>query len=824
MLKRKMLREFKSNFGQFFSVLILALLAMMLFVTLEGHALSQNAAREVFHNDCELSDIWVYGEGFSEENLDAVRALDFVEKAQLRMFVQGTAPDIDGVQADIFLQRENVVNTPYLISGELFSPSDTEGIWLANAFAERRGVKIGDDFTLEYNGIHFTKKVKGLIESAEYEFRQAENDADMYLENIAIVFMSYDAFPLRDYVNHLIETGKITVKTVAEKSDFLNDTIKKLEANGMSIEDITQDMLLEFVEKIDDERLCKIFPYTQLVVRTNDGGGLSHENEIADAIENNYAAMVDKTSVPGIARLDSELDQHKSFSYVFVVIFVGIGVLVIAISMSRMVEKQRVQIGTMNALGMKKYKILFHYISFSFIVSAIGAAAGTAIGAIWLCPVMIKMFAQWYVVPGLHSVFHPMYILMAAVIVLVCVLAAYFSCRKLLKVKPAEALRPAPPKQGKRCIFEKLPFWKKLSFNSQYNLRDISRAKMRSIMCVLGTAVGMLLMVYGVGCGEMIDQMVGLRFNKTTPSDYQVSLSSDADLKDIDALAEELDGETVMVSAIEVSGTPNAVSSEKKKGSVTVVEGKGLYNILDLGNDITHLKSGSAGISRKFAEELEINVGDKIYWHIYTENDWHEATVGLIYRSSETQGIAFLREDFEKSGEEYTPSLLLTNKITSDTEKKSFVNAVHSKSELMDAYTAGLEIVNLLVVVMIGFSAVMVIVVLYNSGVLSFGERVKEFATLKVLGLQSSRIRGLLSAQNFWLSVIGIILGAPLGDISLNAMMNSNGENFDYNLKLPFYDFIIAGVFVLIISVLVSFMFSKRIRRLDMVEVLKGVE
>ncbi len=824
MLKRKMLREFKMNFGQFFSVFILALIAMALFVTLEGHALSQNAAREVFHNDCALSDIWVYGEGFSADNLEAVRAFDFVESAQLRMFAQGAVPDFGGVQADIFLERENVVNTPYLMSGEPFSPSDTEGIWLANAFAELRGVDIGDDFTIEYNGVRFTKKVKGLIESAEYEFRQAENDADMYLENIAVVFMSYDAFPFRDYVNHLIETGKITAKSIAENSELLSNTIERLEANGMSVEDITQDMLLEFVNKIDNEQLSKIFPYTQLVIRTKDGGGLSHEKEIAEALDNNYAAMVDKSSIPGLARLDSELEQHKSFSYVFVVVFVGIAVLVIAISMSRMVEKQRTQIGTLNALGMKRYKVLFHYISFSLIVSVIGSVLGTAIGTIWLCPVMINMFAQWYIVPGLHSVFHPMYILIAAVIVLACVLAAYFSCRKLLKVKPAEALRPAPPKQGKRCVFERLPFWKKLSFNSQYNLRDISRAKLRSFMCVLGTAVGMLLMVYGVGCGEMVDQMVELNFTKTTPADYQITLSSDAALKDVDALAEELDGETVMVSAIEVSKTLGAVSSDKKKGSVTVIEGKGLYNILDLNNEITHPASGNVGISRKFSESLGINVGDTIYWHIYTENKWHEATVGLIYRSSETQGIAFLREDFEASGEKYTPSMLLTNKITAETEKMSFVNAVHSKSELQDAYAAGLEIVNLLVVVMIVFSAVMVVVVLYNSGVLSFGERVKEFATLKVLGLQSSRIRGLLSAQNFWLSVIGIILGAPLGSISLNSMMNSNGENFDYNLRLPFYDFIIAGIFVLIISVLVSFMFSKRIRRLDMVEVLKGVE
>ncbi|MCM1023697.1 MAG: ABC transporter permease [Prevotella sp.] len=824
MLKKKMLREFKMNFGQFFSVLLLAFLAMALFITFEGHVLSQNSAREIFHDECSLSDVWVYSEGFSVENLEAVKNLDFVENAQLRMSAQGTVPECGGVQADIFLERENVVNTPYLFSGEDFDPSDTEGIWLANAFAVRRNINVGDDFTVEYNGIKFTKKVKGLVESAEYEYRQAENDADMFLENIAVVFMSYDGFPLREYVNHLIETGKITAKSVAENTSVLDETIEKLEANGLDISAITQDMLLEAVGKIDDEKLAKIFPYTQMIIRTKDGGGLSHEDEIADALNGDFAAMVERNSVPGLARLDSELEQHQTFSYVFVAVFVVIAVLVIAVSMSRMVEKQRTQIGTMNALGMKKSKILFHYMSFSLIVSAAGSVLGTIVGVVWLCPIMMNMFAQWYIVPGLHSVFHPLYAAMVLVIVFICTMAAYLSCRKLLKVKPAEALRPAPPKQGRRCIFEKLPFWDKLSFNGQYNLRDISRAKLRAFMGVLGTAVGMLLMIYGVGCGELVDSMSELTFEKVFAADWQVNISPDADINSVNNLSEELGGETVMTSMIEVAKNKNANTSEKKKGTVTVTEGKGLYNILDLDNEITEIPEGKTAISRKFAEELGIQIGDTIYWHIYSENEWHEATVGLIYRSSETQGIAYLRKDFEATGAEYVPSLLVTNKNALDKENLDFVTAVHSKEDLKNAYLESMEVMNAMLIMMITFSVIMIVVVLYNSGSLSFGERVKEFATLKVLGLQSSQIRRLLSVQNLWLSVIGVIIGMPLGNISLNAMMNSNGENFDYSLKVSVSNYIISGIIVLAVSVLVSFMFSKRIRRLDMVEVLKGVE
>ena len=782
MLFRKMLRDYKANFGAFFSVFLLAALAMALFCTFEGHVLSQKVARENYHKECNLSDVWMYGEGFSDDELDTVRNLDFVKDAQLRMSVTGSAPDCDGAQVDIYLERENLVDTPYYISGEPFDPTDTDGIWLANAFARLRNIKVGDDFTIEYNGITFTREVKGLVESAEYEFREADGDADVYLENIAIVYMSYDAFPIRDYINHM-------------------------------------------VDKISDEKLAKIMPYTQMIIVTTDGGGLAHEEALAESIDRDYSAIVDRKSIPGLARLDSELEQHQSFSYLFVIIFVGIAILVIATSMGRMVEQQRTQIGTMNALGLKRHKILLHYISFSLVVSVVGVVLGLLVGTLWGSPAVIGMFANWYIVPGLHSVFHPMYLIIAAGIVAVCVLASYISCRKLLRIKPAEALRPAAPKKGKKCIFERLPFWKKLSFTSQYNLRDISRAKLRSFMCVIGTAVGMLLMVYAVGCNELLGSMIEINFNRVTVGEYQIKFSEDAKTETVDDMAEELDGEVVMMNQVEVAKEKNAPSDKKKKETVTVLEGKNLYNILDLNNQVKKLTPGTIGISRKLAADLDVKEGDTIYWHLYTKNTWYEAKVGTIYRSLESQGIAYLREDYEKTGAEYTPSFLMTDdKAAKDKADLDYVTGVNSKSEMQAAYESSMEIMNMMVGMMAVFSILMIVVVLYNSGVLSFHERVKEFATLKVLGLRSSKIRRILSMQNLWLSIIGIIIGAPLGNVSLNAMINTNGENFDYNLMLAPVDYVIAGIFVMIISMLVSFMFSKRIRKLDMVETLKGVE
>lgn len=808
----KMLRDLRHHFASFFSVLLLAALAMSLFCTFEGHVLSQRVARENFHDKCNLSDVWVYSEKLTTENLEDVKDLSFVKKAQLRTFVKGSTPDFKNVQVDLYLEREDTVNKPYLIQGEKFDPSDTSGIWIANAFAKRRNLNIGDQFSISYNGVTFTKEIKGFIESSEYEFRQADNDADMYLENMAIVYMSYDAFPTRDYVNHLIDQGKITSENI--------QPYVSMDLSGMNA-----SMLKQMVGNMSDDQLNRFMPYTQMVIRTKDGKGLDHESKLKKVLGKDYSVMVDRDSIPGLARLDSELDQHESFSYMFVVIFVGIAILVIATSMSRIVENERTAIGTLNAMGMKRYKIVLHYLSFSIVVSVLGVLIGLWIGVAYLCPFMMDLFASWYVVPGLHSTFHIMYAYLGLAIILACVLSAYLSIRKILNLSPAQALRPSVPKSGSTCFWERFKFWQKLSFSLQYNIRDVSRAKLRSLMCVIGTAVGMLLMVYGVGCTHLLDTMENDMFEIVEPSKYQVKLSEDISLDQANQLKDDLNGELVMMDAIEVSKIKNPSKDQKKKENITVLDGKHLYNLLEENSDkAVDLKKGSVGVSRKLSKDLDIHVGDTIYWHLYSKNTWHKAKVGVIYRSNETQGIAYLTQDYKKIGETYSPSLLMTNQNPKDYKDASYITSISSKKELIKAYEKSMEVIDFLVYMMVGFASILILVVLYNSGSLSFNERKKELATLKVVGMRSSDIRRLMTMQNVFLSMIGILIGSPLGQYSLNVMMNMNGENFDYSLSLEPMDYLISGILVLGVSLLVGFLFNSRIKKLDLIEILKGNE
>lgn len=766
MLFRKMLREVRQNAGQFLSILLLSFIALALYTGLKANVIGGRQACDAFLEETNFADGWIYGEGFTQENLEAVRALAFIEEAQLRTVLTGYCTGQDGAQVDIFLQSESLVNKTLLLEGEAFEPQDADGIWLSNAFAKEWDIQVGDSFGVSYGSFTVTKEVKGLIEMPEYIFRKADKDLDTDLRNIAIVYMGYAGVDL---------PGNFEL------------------------------------------------PRTQLVFVTKDGEALKYEKEISEAIDKNYAVMVDERSIMGVRRLVDEFDQHDAFSYVFSMIFVFVAVLVIMTSMSRMVEKQRTQIGTLNAIGVKRRSIMLHYLSYSFLLSLIGAILGLLVGTIGLGNMMVDMFLQWFVVPDWKAGADGTYLMLVVVVVGACTLSAYISCRNVLRIKPSEALRPAPPKQGKHCLFEKLPFWNRLGFKSQYNLRDISRGKLRAAMAIIGTAAGMLLMVYGLACSDLTENMVIWSFEKIHNYESQLILESGITVEEADAICQDVAGELIMSEVIEIATKPNAVSGEKSKQTLTVLEGKGLYNVTDPEENVVSMKEGTIAITRRLAESMGVSVGDTIYWHIYSENDWYEAEIGLIYRSPDAQGITYLRSDYEKTGNTFSPVMVVTQKdITQYDHAK--VSSVFTKKDIIESFYRSMSGVDMLVGFMVFFSVLLVVVVLYNSGNLSFHERVKEFATLKVMGFQSGTIRNLLTIQNLWLSVIGVLLGVPFGRMSLEAMMNSNGDDFDYLIRVPLHTYLLSALLVLGVSVLVSFLFSQRIKKLDMVEVLKGIE
>ena len=517
-----------------------------------------------------------------------------------------------------------------------------------------------------------------------------------------------------------------------------------------------------------------------------------------------------------------ELKPSKAFA--FTATFFAIALLVIITTMKRMITQQRTQIGTLNALGMKKRKIMLHYLSFSFVLSVIGSALGIVLGVLTFGRMMVNMFSQFYTLPDWQPGFNYKSIVVAAVLVMICTGTSYLSCRKILKIHPSEALRPAAAKTAKPCIFEKLPFWDKLSFNVRYNLRDISRSKMRAFMGVFGTCMGMMIMELGLGAYDTVDYVRDWYFRDIQNYEYQVILNDNCTPEQAEILKTETDGELVAMDAISISAKEHPTSDDIISCKLAVTEGEQLYCVSDPELNTQPIPEGTVALTMKQAKKLRLSEGDRVFWKTTTGSEWHESKIGLISRHPNITGITMLRKDYESAGMTFRPVMLVSKNDCESLVDRECVSAVHSMTDLIAAFDKMMEIMNLLVYFMVVFAVLLIVIVLYNSGNLSFNEREKEFATLKVLGFKSSAIRRLLSTQNLWLSVLGVICGLPLGRVPLQAMMDSNGDAVDWPCYIAPSTFLIAAVFVMTVSVLVSFLFSRRIRKIDMVEVLKGME
>ena len=764
MLRRKMLRDIRANFAQFFSILLLSLIAMWCYTGFQANVIGGNKARNDYENSANFADGWIYGADFSAEQAEKIAAINGVKDVQRRTEVLGKADEkYNTAEMYCYFQENTKVTVPRTVAGADFDADDADGLWLFSRFAETWGIHVGDKFTVHVMGLDIEKTVKGLIVTPEYEFACASTDTDTDFHNIGYVYLSQNTLPEEMQINNEI-------------------------------------------------------------IFTCEGKALSYEDDISETLDGNYAYLADRNSIRGWYQLSDELAQHDSFSYIFSFVFVSIALLVIITTMKRMITQQRTQIGTLNALGMKKRKIMLHYLSFSFVLSVIGSALGIVLGVLTFGRMMVNMFSQFYTLPDWQPGFNYKSVVVAAVLVMICTVTSYLSCKKILKIHPSEALRPAAAKTAKSCIFEKLPFWDKLSFNVRYNLRDISRSKMRAFMGVFGTCMGMMIMELGLGAYDTVDYVRDWYFRDIQNYEYQVILNDNCTPEQAEELKTETDGELVAMDAISIAAKDHPTSDDIISCKLAVTEGEQLYCVSDLELNTKPIPEGTVALTMKQAKKLGLSEGDRVFWKTTTDSEWHESKIGLISRHPNITGVTMLREDYEAAGMPFRPVMLVSRNDCESLANKDCVSAVHSMTDLIAAFDKMMEIMNLLVYFMVVFAVMLIVIVLYNSGNLSFNEREKEFATLKVLGFKSGAIRRLLSTQNLWLSVLGVICGQPLGRVPLQAMMDSNGDAVDWPCYIAPTTYLIAAVFVMTVSVLVSFLFSRRIRKIDMVEVLKGME
>ena len=577
-----------------------------------------------------------------------------------------------------------------------------------------------------------------------------------------------------------------------------------------------EDKLNEAQAKIDDakEEINKIEKCKWYIQNRLDNSGY---NNIFDAIK----------TMSNIARL-------------FPAIFYLVAVLISLTSMTRMIEEERIEIGTLKALGYTNMQIISKYIIYSLLACIIGGVLGMTVGLYLLPTIVWSLYSMIYNMPHFYCTYRFGIGLIGIILAFICIGGAtLLVARKELKQMPSVLMRPKPPKNGKKILLEKISFiWKRFNFSHKVTARNIFRYKKRAIMTVVGIAGCTGLMLTGFGIRDSVDDIPSAQFNGIFKYDTSITLSNTNGLSDIE---EYLKNNESIENFVEICATTGELSKESTSCNVTVFVPDSLDNYNSVYNLIDYQTEEAISISNegiiitdKAAEMLGVTVGDEITF-IDGDDVQYQFKIENIAKNHVGHYVYMSKEIYENNFKPYkTDIVYLNTKNISDEAQneilKNILNmdgvaSVSSINALMQSVSDMLNTMNYVVLVLIVASAMLDFVVLYNLANINIAERQREIATLKVLGFHDNEVDNYINKENIIFTVLGIALGLILGTFLTSAIIGSieiDVLKFIRNIKPISY--VYSAIITLLFSFIVNFIIHFVLKKIDMIESLKSVE
>lgn len=756
MLTRKLFRTAWRYKAQFISMVLMIAIGTGIFLGfhMEWRSLEEDAL--TFLEDTGYADYRIYCEnGFTEEVIEAIRGLDGVDAAT-RYFSANAGLKDTKKSVSLNVSENYTVSTMLVMEGAEYDETG-DGIWLSDKFAEANDIRIGDGLTLTYAGIEISAEVAGLIKSGENMICVADGNQLM---------PDYESFGF----------AYITPKTLERALGFAF---------------YPQINILSDLEKAELEKKIKDITGTTFLV-------MSKSEHIS------YAGVI------------SEVEEGQTMGSILPVLFLAIAVLTMVTTMHRIAAKEKVQIGTLKALGFRDRKILLHYTSYGLLIGLFGSVLGVGLGY-FVASLIISprgMMSTYLDIPDWRLVMPKFCIPVMALMLALLTTISYLSVRKMLRGTAADALRPYAPKAMRKSAIEKLPFWEKLSFGAKWNTRDILRHKSRSAMTLVGVFGCMLLLVGGLGMRDTMTSFLDMLDHGISNYATKVILSESAANGDAVALADELNGDWQAASGISYEG--KTISLEVYRADNHRIR------FLSEDNELIQLADDGVYLCLRLKDTAEI--GDIITFSPYGSEETYEVRVAGYLRSLVSECMVMTGAYADSIGLAYHIGSICTAIASEDIEESAIISGKQSKDTIMDSYDTLMKIMNVMIAALVAAAIVLGIVVLYNLGVMSYVECYRELATLKVLGFRDRQIGKLLITQNIWLTLIGAALGLPGGAGVLCILVAALASEYEMSVAIGPATCIISIALTFGVSLLVGWMVSEKNRKIDMVDALKCAE
>ncbi len=774
-LDLRLFRMIKNTKGQYIAVLSIIITGIFVFTAVNNSAVNLKDSINDYYDATNFADIFIQGSNMPESLENQLIGSNGIKEAEARLvfdtkFLTGNDDDNVNVRVVSVHQYENKINKLFMKNGKRILTG--RDIIVIEKFAEARSIKLGDEIKLRINGREHKFNVSGIATSAEYIYIM-ENEQSLLPapEKFGVVYVE------ESYLQ----------KINGNKGGF-NDIVIKL--NTLDNTDRTAKYLEDKLDK-----------YSARVIKR------------ADQLSNN----VMNQEISGLEMMS------QSIPFIFL-LFAGV---MLSVMLSRIVKKDRISIGVLKAMGFTNDEIVMHYLKYAGSVGLIGGTAGSIIGTA-LSGMMTNLYLMFFSIPMLVvQVYYRKIIISIVSSFVFCVLAGFWGVKDILRINPAEAMKPESPKKGKRIFIEKIKvIWNHVSFSWKLVLRNIFREKKKFVFIGAAVAITCGMMIMTMWMTDIMDLMFNRHYGEFINVQYNISFNgfkSENTMKEFSKLINVKE----MEQRVEM---PFEIKNGKDSKIVSVIglnDSTKFYAFRDINNNALELPQDGILLSSNLATELNVDVGDEVILKSLVKDDDHSYIYvkGIVNQALGINGytnIDFLRGKFLDKG---IINGVYINSDDNVTDKLKDIKdiTVLSQFDMKDAFSEFTAMTAAAMGTMVIFSGLLGFIITYSMTLMSINERALEFSSLRVMGFTKKEIFNMLIRENMIMSVIGIIFGIPIG-LWLVHYMGVSFTTDLYTMKEPVT---ISGIatsiaLTIVFITLAQLMTYAKIHRLDFMQALKN--
>ncbi|KHL92873.1 hypothetical protein QW71_26910 [Paenibacillus sp. IHB B 3415] len=851
-LWKDVFREIRHTKARFLSIFAIIMLGVSFFAGIKSAGPDMLDTAATYYKDHRLMDLRVQSTyGLTEKSIDNLRDIPGVQSVQ-PVYSSDVFLGESGLIAKVYSYADDnelngykitsghlpeasgeIVLDAYLLQEEKFSLGDSI------PFSGEGGDNLAGNFqTLSYTVVGFAQSPQYIETSTRGTSRIGKGTAD------AFAVIPEDDFNLPVYTEAYLSFTDTAAETAYTPAyDAL------IERHLSETEEALKDYPQQRLEELKAEAAKLLAAGQQPMDGTQQQQQTQQQQAEASAAHNPLELpkvyVTDRTINPGYAEYKDNADRLSAIATAFPVFFFLIAALVSLTTMTRMVEEQRLQIGTLKALGYGSMDIMTKFLVYGTLASLAASIAGLAIGFTLFPGIIYNAYSQLYNLPGVIKSFYPAYAIISIIVALVCTaMTAMIASRVELRSNASVLMRPKAPKSGQRIMLERFSFlWKRLSFVQKVTARNLFRYKQRMFMTVIGVAGCTALILTGFGLKDSIGSIADRQFGGIMKYNALVALHDNATAEDKASYAELIKQESAVTGTLDVlqeamTARAKGVNDQEVRIFVPAAADQ-LAPFVVLKDRITDepkmLTDEGAIITEKLAKLYDLVPGDSLTV-LDSNNEEFQVKVSAVTENYVLHYVYMTKAYYAQvfgGGPVYNTQLLnysaqdkkwednFGEKLTANGQ----VALVSFSSGVGEAFDGTMKSMDVVIVVLIVSAAALAFVVLYNLTNINVSERVRELSTIKVLGFYDKEVTMYIYRENILLTLLGIIFGGALG-ILLHSFVLSTAE-LDATMFAPlikWQSYLYAALLTVLFSGIVMAFMHLKLQRIHMIEALKSVE